>query len=102
MKRTRLKPVSKTQAKKNHEVDKIKRTLSPYCCLCGAPAVDPAHLLPRSTYPEYYSESWNIVPMCRKHHDLYDSNRAFRRKCKVLVERVRQHDENAANRYFGL
>lgn len=83
-------------------MDKIKRSLSPYCCLCGRPAVDPAHLLPRSEYPEYYTEEWNVVPMCRDHHNLYDGNREFRRSCTKLVEIVRSHDERAANRYFGL
>lgn len=100
MKRTKLKPVSKSQAKKNRSVDKVKQSLSPYCCICGAPAVDPAHLLPRSTYPEHYYESWNIAPMCREHHDLFDASREFRKSCTELVEQVRQHDEKAANRHF--
>lgn len=83
-------------------MDKIKKNLSPYCHICGAPAVDPAHLLPRGEYPEHYTKEWNIAPMCRYHHDLYDRSREFRRKCTDLVERVRIHDELAANRYFGL
>lgn len=97
-----MKKVSKSQAKRNREMNKIKRNLSPYCCLCGCIAVDPAHLLPRSLYPEYYTEEWNVVPMCRYHHRMYDNNRDFRRNCTELVEIVRSHDECAANRYFGL
>ena len=97
-----MKRVSSKQAKLNREMDKIKRNLSPHCCLCGRPAVDPAHLLPRSLYPEYYIEEWNVVPMCRNHHDLYDGNREFRRRCTEVVNIVRLHDEQAANRYFGL
>ena len=58
-----MRKISKKQAKLNREVDRIKRNLSPYCCICGRESVDPAHLLPRSTYPEYYTEEWNIVPM---------------------------------------
>lgn len=83
-------------------MDKIKHNLSPYCCLCGRPAVDPAHLLSRLIYPEYYTEEWNVVPMCREHHNLYDTNREFRRGCTELVNIVRRHDEQAANRYFDL
>lgn len=97
-----MKRVSNKQAKLNREMDKIKRNLSPYCCLCGRTDVDPVHLLPRSLYPEYYTEEWNVVPMCRYHHNLYDGNRNFRRSCTELVNIVCQHDELAANRYFGL
>ena len=102
MKRTRLKPVSKKQAKINREIAKINRSLSPYCCICGTHAVDPAHLLPKSIFPQYYTEPWNIVPMCREHHDLYDGNRDYRRSRTELVEIVLQHDVEAANLYFGL
>lgn len=97
-----MKKVSKQQAKKNREIAKIKKSLSPYCCICGAYATDPAHLLPRSMFPEYYTETWNIVPMCRKHHDRYDGDRNFRRSCTKLVEIVIGHDFEAANLYFGL
>ncbi len=97
-----MRKISKKQAKLNREVDRIKRNLSPYCCICGRESVDPAHLLPRSTYPEYYTEEWNIVPMCREHHNLYDGNLEFRKTCTDLIEIVRQHDEQAANRHFKL
>ncbi len=97
-----MKKVSKTQSNKNKEIDKIKKRLSPYCCICGKIATDPAHLLPRSTFPEYYTEKWNIVPMCREHHNRYDNEIEFRRSCKNLINIVRQHDELAANRYFDL
>lgn len=102
MKRTRLKAISKKQAKRKREVDKIKHTFSESCCLCGAPAVDGAHLLPKSIFPEYYHEPWSIVPMCRYHHTLYDNSKEFRHSCTELANIVRQHDEKAAYRYFGL
>lgn len=102
MKRAKLKPISKSQSKRNREMDRIKRSLSPYCCICGHPAVDPARLLPRSTFPEYYIEEWNVVPMCREHHNLFDGNVEFRRSCTELVNIVRSHDECAANRHFKL
>lgn len=84
------------------EVAKIKSRKPDRCLLCGRPHTDAAHLLPRSMYPEYYTEEWNIVPMCREHHTRYDNNRSFRRSCTELVEIVKAHDECAANRYFGL
>ena len=81
-------------------MDEIKRGLSERCCICGREAVDPAHLLPRSTYPEYYTEEWNVVPMCREHHNLYDNDLEFRQKQTKLYNIVLEHDECAAHRYF--
>ena len=97
-----MKKVSKKQSLRNRELDKIRKNLSPFCVLCGRRATGGAHLLPRSLYPEYYTAPWNVVPMCREHHDRYDSDRDFRRSCTDLENIVRQHDELAANRYFKL
>lgn|SRR5574344_1618818 len=97
-----MKNISSNQSKRLRKFNKIKRNLSPFCVICGAEAADAAHLLPRSLYPEYYTEEWNIVPMCRLHHDMYDSDRAFRRSMKFLVDIVKSHDQCAANRYFDL
>ena len=77
-------------------------SLPNFCCLCGQRPVDAAHLLPKSEYPEHYTKEWNIVPLCRTCHNMYDSDRKFRREQKKLVEIVKEHDELAANRYFGL
>lgn len=95
-----MRQISKSRARKLREFNAVKKGLSPYCCICGRLAVDAAHLLPRSLYPEYYSEKWNIVPMCREHHNLYDNNKEFREKQVELYMQVSLHDQLAANRHF--
>jgi 5-methylcytosine-specific restriction endonuclease McrA len=97
-----MKKVSKKQSILNRAVAKIKASKADRCMICGRPYTDAAHLLPRSLYPEYYTEEWNIVPLCREHHTRYDNNRAFRRTCTELYEIVKAHDELAANRYFDI
>lgn len=97
-----MKQVSSKQAQRNREVAKIKQSLSPFCAICGKPAVDAAHLIPKSMYPEHYTNPQNIVGLCRKCHNRYDNNLAFRQRQKRLIERVKSFDECAANRYFHL
>lgn len=95
--------VSKNQAQRNRAIAKLKENLNPICVVCRRrPSIDPAHLLPRSTYPEYYMEEWNIVGMCRCCHDKYDNDLAFRKRQLHLLAIVKLHDELAANRYFDL
>lgn len=100
LRRVQLKRTSKKQDELNRKMNYIKRNLPERCCICGREAVDPAHLLPRSTYPEYYTEQWNVVPMCREHHNLYDNDLEFRQKQTKLFNIVLEHDECAAHRYF--
>lgn len=95
-----MRKVSKKQSMRNRELVRLKNQLPRVCVLCGRPANDLAHLLPRSLYPEYYTMDWNLVIMCRDCHGRYDNDRRFRSGCKELVERVMAHDECAANRYF--
>jgi len=97
-----MKKVSTKQATRNREVAKIKANMPNFCCLCSQIPVDASHLLPKSEYPEHYTAKWNIVPLCRSCHERYDSDREFRREQTELVELVSQHDQLAANRYFGL
>lgn len=98
-----MKKVSKKQAKKNREIAKIKQRLNLICIVCRVrPSVDPAHLLPRSTFPEYYTEEWNLVGMCRCCHNSYDNDLEFRKKQIHLIAIVNEHDTLAANRYFKL
>jgi hypothetical protein len=97
-----MRQISKTQMKRNRELAKIKKELSPYCFICGQTASDGAHLLPRSMYPEYYTEKWNVIPLCRICHNLYDNNLTFRKKQTKLIKIVKCHDSLAANRYFKL
>lgn len=98
----KIRMVSKNQSKLNREMEKIRKELPDRCCICGREAVDPAHLLPRSMYPEYYTARWNVVPMCREHHRLYDNDIDFRMQQKELYNIVLKHDECAAHRYFKL
>jgi len=93
---------SKTQARKERELTKIKKELSPFCIICHRMACDAAHLVPRSTFPEHYTNPVNIAPMCRRCHNLYDNNIEFRKQQLELYERVKSFDELAANRYFDL
>lgn len=105
MKKTYTIPkVSKKQAQKNRDISKIKESLNPICIVCRRrPGIDPAHLLPRSTYPEYYTEEWNIVGMCRCCHTKYDDDKEFRQKQVQLYEIVKANaGEQKAYRYFGV
>ena len=97
-----MRKVSSKQSIRNREVARIKASLPNFCFLCDQRPVDAAHLLPKSEYPEHYTKEWNIVPICRTCHEMYDSDRKFRREQNKLVEIVKEHDELAANRYFGL
>ena len=97
-----MKQLSNKQSQRNREIIKIKHNLPSYCAICGRPAVDAAHLVPKSMYPEHYTNPRNIVGLCRECHNKYDNDLAFRRKQKRLIERVKSFDECAANRYFRL
>lgn len=99
---TYMKQISTKQAQRNREIAKIKENLPSYCVICGKPAVDAAHLVPKSMYPEHYTNPLNIVGLCRECHNRYDNDLSFRRKQKRLIERVKSFDECAANRYFRL
>lgn len=99
---TPVKKISNKQHRLNREVLKIKQGLSPYCVICGRPAVDAAHLVPKSMYPEHYTNPLNIVGLCRDCHVLYDNNLEFRKNQKRLIDRVMSFDKCAANRYFDL
>ena len=99
---TYMKQISTKQAQRKREIAKIKENLPSYCVICGKPAVDAAHLVPKSMYPEHYTNPLNIVGLCRECHNRYDNDLSFRRKQKRLIERVKSFDECAANRYFRL
>lgn len=97
-----MKQISNKQAQRNREISKIKQMLPATCAICGKPAVDAAHLVPKSMYPEHYTNPQNIVGLCRRCHRKYDDSLVFRQKQKRLIERVKSFDECAANRYFRL
>ncbi len=41
----------------------------PWCIRCAAPAVTLHEIEPRSTYPMWYRDSFNSVPICAKCHE---------------------------------
>ena len=98
--------ISKKQASKNRELIKIKSDLllkyGSRCMICKRESgTDLMHILPKSIYPEYYTEKWNFILGCRTCHDMFDSSAVFRRKTG-LYQHVKKHDENAAWRYFQM
>lgn len=98
-----MKQKTEKQKALDREVSRIKKTLPKTCCVCGSrDTIQAAHLLPRSTYPEYYTEPWNIVPMCRNCHYKFDNQRRFRYNRHELYYKVAEHDECAAHRHFDL
>lgn len=99
----RIKNISNKQAKRNRELAKIKSDLEPICYICGRwGANDLAHLLPKSTYPEHYTNERNLVLLCRDCHKKYDDNLAFRKEQKHIYERIASFDKQSADRYFDV
>lgn len=97
-----MKQISAKQSKRLRKFNEIKRGLPHQCIICGGEAVDAAHLLPRSLFPEYYTEEWNIVPMCRCCHNRYDNDLSFRQKQTKIYDLIKEHDQQAAYRYFKI
>lgn len=89
---------------KAKRVAEIKKSLPEFCAICGIPCKgDAAHLLPKSTYPQYYTEPKNIVRLCRDCHNRYDNDKAFRAERLNLLNKVREfatHEE--IFRYYGI
>lgn len=97
-----MKQVSSKQRRINSELAKIKKTLGIRCAICGREGHDLSHILPRSLYPEYQTDPRNLQILCRECHLRFDDDREFRRRQTSIVERAKQIDELATNRYFGL
>ena len=96
--------VSKKQSKRNAEIARIKKELPDRCAIpfCYKHGSDLAHLLPKSTHPEYYTKKENLVRMCREHHNLYDTDIDFRQKQKHFFKQIASFDLKAAVKYFRL
>lgn len=98
-----MKSVSVKQSKINRTLNKIKKVLVGDGRLCrschSSLGTDLAHLLPRSLYPEYQTESWNLTLLCRECHTRFDSDKDFRRETG-LGRHIKQVDELAYNRYY--
>lgn len=100
-----MKKVSRKQAKKNAELQKIKNKMEKRCYFCGGYGNELMHVLNRSTFPQYYTEEWNLVIGCQVHHDVFDYSVEFRKKynslyCQV-VQNVNPEDVGRVNNYFG-
>lgn len=101
-----MRQVSKRQAKKNRILAEIKRLLPKRCYFCGMRGNDLMHLLPKSIFPEYYCEEWNLIIGCREHHDVYDGDREYRSKQVELFSRVIDNvgddDKGRVKKYFDI
>lgn len=101
----KLKQVSKKQAKRNRILSDIKKLLPKQCYFCGMHGNDLMHLLPKSIFPEYYCEEWNLIIGCREHHDIYDGDRDYRSKKNELfliaINNVKECDRGRVLKYFG-
>jgi len=97
-----MKQVSKKRAALNRKLAKIRSELPTQCEICGRPASDLAHMLPRSLYGEYYTEKWNCHALCRECHNKFDADPAFRQQQTKLYNEVKQHDPKAAARHFKI
>lgn len=97
-----MKRTSRKQARINAELVKIKSSLPKMCVICGRVGNDLSHILPRSLYPEYQTDTRNLQILCRECHRRFDDDREFRRSQRKIVEQAREIDECAANRYFGI
>ena len=95
-----MKIISKKQQQKNNILAKIKSNLEKKCFLCGKPANDLAHILPKSLYPEYYTEKRNLIILCRECHNQFDNNIEFRQQKIELYNIAKQINKQAAIRYF--
>lgn len=97
-----MKKRSAKQQQRDREFAEIKKTLPAFCEICGRPTTDAAHLLPRSTYPEYYTLRENIAGLCRECHNRFDNELEFRRMQKKLYERVFKFSKEGAQRHFQI
>lgn len=101
-----MKTKSTKQAAKDRLLAKIKKEIyienGDSCMICkNEPSVDLMHILPKSIWPEHYTEKWNLILGCRSCHDLFDSSATYRRKTK-LYNKVVKHDPQGAYRYFQM
>lgn len=96
-----MKQVSGSQQTKNQLLYKIKSKLVPRCHFCGNFGNDLMHILPKSIYPEYYVEDWNLIIGCTKCHKRFDDDINFRAQQFDLKKIVEKYDPKAAFRHFN-
>ena len=95
-----MKKVSSKQAKKNRELKKLKEALNCECFICKKYGSDFAHILPKSIFPEHYTDPRNLVILCRSCHNKYDNNLTFRQQQTELFKKASEIDKLGAIRYF--
>ena len=96
-----MKNKSIKQQVRDNKVAKIKSMLPKVCEICGVYCEgDAAHLLPKSVYPEHYTNPKNIVRLCRDCHNKYDNDLKFRQQQDKLFNRICEYDKLGAIRYF--
>lgn len=92
-----------TLREKNKLVAQIKKTLEERCFICKRQgSIEAAHILPRSTSPEHYTNHMNIVGLCHECHTKFDNSLEFRQKqiaIRVIAESI---DKQASYRRFRL
>lgn len=97
---------NKKGALKDAQNARYKKTLQKVCCVCGGYGNDLAHVVPKSTFPQYYVSEFNLVIMCRECHVNYDNNREHRRLQKNLysqvINNVEEEDKGRVQNYFGM
>lgn len=96
-----MKQVSRKQSEINRKLAKIKSELmGGMCPICRTKkGTDLMHLLPRSTFPEYQTEEWNLILGCRSCHVKFDADKEFRKNSK-MGEHIKEIDELAYNRHY--
>ena len=87
-----MRKVSTKQAAKNREVARIKATKPDTCIFCNGYCKhgDAIHIMPKSVYPQYYTEPNNIWKGHRECHTLFDDGtKEYRATFTHIVELVR-------------
>jgi 5-methylcytosine-specific restriction endonuclease McrA len=97
-----MRKTSSKQAAKNRINSKFKSTLEPICFICGCFGCDLAHLLPKSLYPEHYTNENNLVIMCRNCHNKHDNDLNFRQKQVKIYNKICEFDIIGAAKYFKI
>ena len=102
-----MKQVSAKQARRNAELSRIKAEKPNTCIFCQLPCMQTdalCHLLPKSVYPQYYTEPKNLWKGHFACHERYDNGtKEYLATLKHIVALVlRFANECEIHRYFGI
>ena len=96
-----MKKVSNNQRLKDRELAKIKALLPKVCYICGSNCnCEGAHILPRSTFPEYYTLQTNLIPLCKECHFKFDNDLKFRKDQEHIFEIAKEIDKLVSINHF--